>query len=259
MPIFPSNKGEQMSDMSIGGSPTTSPFRVGVVLSKTFAVFSRQLGNFLLLTFIPLIPVLAFAILRQPELQKGPPLASVTLSGALAGILTFVLQTVAQATTLYGAFQQMRGQSFTISQSLAVGLRRTLPVFAVALSGGLLTGLAAILLLVPGLILLCMFYVAVPACVIEKIGVAALSRSGALTQGHRWQIFGQVMLVTVVAAIVQFALMRFGGDGILTKLLNFAWLVVNTSFVAVLHAVTYHDLRVAKEGIDIDNLVSVFD
>jgi hypothetical protein len=260
MPIFAPTKGALMSDISIGGLPATAPFRVGVVLSKTFAVFGRQLGNFLLLTFVPLIPVLFFTLLRPAELPSGLPTSNVNLYGILGGILTFVLQMVAQATTLYGAFQEMSNQSFTISQSLKVGLRRALPLFAVALSAGLATGLATILLLVPGLIVLCMLYVAVPACVIEKLGVtASLNRSAALTKGHRWQIFGLVVLVSVVAAIVQYVLARVGGDGTLARLLNFAWLIVDTSFAAVLHAVTYHDLRVAKEGIDIDNLAKVFD
>ena len=40
---------------------------------------------------------------------------------------------VAQATTLYGAFQQMGGRPFSIGQSLGVGFRRALPVFGVAL------------------------------------------------------------------------------------------------------------------------------
>jgi hypothetical protein len=249
-----------MSDTSIGGSPTTAPFRVGVVLSKTFAVFSRQLGNFLLLTLIPLIPVLVFTFLRPPEPPRGLGTANAALYDAVGGILTFVLQIAAQATTLYGAFQQMSGQSFTISQSVQVGLRRTLPVLAVALSAGLATMLAAVLLLVPGLIVLCMLYVAVPACVIEKLGVtASLNRSAALTKGHRWKVFGQMMLVGVIAGVVQFFLTRFTGDGVLAKLVNFAWLVVETSFGAVLAAVVYHDLRVAKEGIDIDNLANVFD
>jgi hypothetical protein len=42
-------------------------------------------------------------------------------------------------------------------------------------------------------------------------------------------------------------------------LLNFGWQLVATSFGAVLAAVVYHDLRLSKEGMDIDNLANVFD
>jgi hypothetical protein len=250
-----------MGDVSIDGLPTTgAPFRVGIVLSKTFSVFSGKLGQFLLLTFVPLIPVLAFTLLAQAGPQRGPLAANAAWLGALSGVLTFVLQFVAQATTLYGAFQLMGGQSFTIAQSLNVGFRRALPVFGVALLAGLGAGLAAILFVVPGIIVACMLYVAVPACVIEKLGaVASLNRSAALTKGYRWQIFGLLALVTIVGIIAQVILTRVGAGMLGGKLLEFCWLIIATSFGAVLAAVVYHDLRVAKEGIDIDNLANVFD
>jgi hypothetical protein len=37
------------------------------------------------------------------------------------------------------------------------------------------------------------------------------------------------------------------------------WISVYGPFNAVLTAVTYHDLRVAKEGIDTDQIAAVFD
>jgi hypothetical protein len=52
---------------------------------------------------------------------------------------------------------------------------------------------------------------------------------------------------------------RSGVSLILGQVLNFGRQVVTTAFGAVLVAVVYHDLRAAKEGIDIDNLANVFD
>jgi hypothetical protein len=250
-----------MSDISIDSLPASgAPFRVGVVLSKTFSVFGSKLGSFLLLAFVPLIPVLVVTLMALTGPQRGAPASNVAALGGLSGILTFVLGIVAQATTLFGAFQQMGGKPFGIAQSLSVGFRRSLPVFGVAVLAGLGTALAAMLFLVPGIIVGCMLYVAVPVCVIEKMGVtASLNRSAVLTRGYRWQIFGLLALVTIIGIIAQFVLMWFGGVMLWGKLLSFCWLVITTSFGAVLAAVVYHDLRVAKEGIDIDNLANVFD
>jgi hypothetical protein len=248
-----------MSDISIGGLPTTSaPFRIGVVLSKTFGLLSQQFGKFLLLTFIPLIPLLLllFPLLGRPS---GAMTATYGVLAAVTGVLTFCLQIVAQATTLYGAFQLMRGQAFTVGQSLQVGLRRALMVIGVALLVGIAAGLASLLLIVPGVIVFCMYYVAVPVCVIEKLGVgASTSRSAALTKGYRWSIFGLVLLVGAISLVVSFLLTLLGG-GIWGALLRFGWQLVATSYGAVLVAVVYHDLRVAKEGIDIESLANVFD
>src|SRR5215467_16380480 len=114
-----------MSDISVEGLPATGvPFRVGDVLSKAFSVFGRKLGSFLLLAFIPLIPLLAFNILTA----GGPRLVGQQgMLAGLSGLITFVFGLVAQAMTLYAAFQQMAGKPLDISQSLGIGFARLVP------------------------------------------------------------------------------------------------------------------------------------
>src|SRR3954452_7298645 len=100
-----------MSDVSINGAPTSgTPFRGGDVLSKTFSVFGSRLGSFLLLAFVPMIPVLVVTLLALARSHGGPSDSGGAVFGGLSVILTFILGTVAQATTLYGAFQQMGGR-----------------------------------------------------------------------------------------------------------------------------------------------------
>jgi hypothetical protein len=256
-------RGQKMSDISVKGLPAGgAPFRVGDVLSKAFSVFGSKLGSFLLLAFVPMIPLLALILLglSGPQQLVAQPTQTAALAW-LSGIMTFALSIVAQAMTLYAAFQQMAGRPFNIGQSLGVGFGRLVPVVCVALLSALFTGVAFILLFVPGLIVICMLYVAVPVCVIEKPGIfASLDRSAKLTKGSRWQIFGLIALVFIVGIIVQLGLKGvFGIFGIWGELLNFGFQVIATSFGAVLVAVVYHELRMTKEGIDIDNLANVFD
>ncbi len=194
------------------------------------------------------------------EPHVGPQLSLAVKFDALATVLFVVLGSMAQAMALYGAFQQMAGRSFSIGESLGVGFGRALPVLGVALLATLLISLAAILFVVPGMIVLCMFYVAVPVCVIEKPGITeSLSRSALLTKGCRWQIFGLFALVLVAGILVQFPMALVGRLTLLGALFHFSWEVLATAFGAVLAAVVYHDLRVAKEGMDVDNLANVFD
>ncbi len=252
-----------MSDVSIGRVPATgAEFRIGAVLSKTFSILTRQFGKFFLLSLLPMIPVLLFTLFAFSSGGRGSAaLAGASFWGGLIGIITFILQIVAQATTLYGAFQEMRGQPFTIGESFEVGMRRAAPVVGVALLAGIAAGLASLLLVVPGIIVMCMFYVAVPVCVIEKLGVtSSLGRSRALTKGYRWPIFGLVLLIVIVGFIALFVIgFVASGSIIASQLVHFAWQVVATTFGAVLAAVIYHDLRAAKEGVDIGKLANVFD
>lgn len=250
-----------MSELSVGDLPTTSaPFRIGLTLSKTFGLFSRHFGKFLVLSLVPMIPLLLL-------IGGGQLLTPMTFRvlAVIALPLTILVGAVTHATALYGAFQVMRGHSFTIGQSLQAGLGRALPVIGVALLVAL-AAMAGLFLLVPGLMIYCAFYVAVPACVIGRSGViASMSHSATLTKGYRWPIFGLFLLVIIIYIAVSIALdlPMLSQDGpivpsISNTLLQFAWLIVATAFYSVLVTVVYHDLRVAK-GIDTGSLANVFD
>ena len=243
-----------------GPAFSSIPFRVGAATSRTFEIFFAGFGRLFVLALIPMIPLLVIALSgAQPA---GVGAAMFSFKDAIVTVVGFVLGTVANATVLFGVFEIMRGESFTIGQSLRVGLARTLPVCGVSIVAGIATGLAMIALIVPGFIVLCMLYVAVPACVIEKLGVGgSLSRSAALTKGYRWPIFGLLLIFTILAWVVGYAgtsLVRSMGGGMLA-VFEFGWQVIATAFGAVLSAVIYHDLRVAKEGVDISKLANVFD
>jgi hypothetical protein len=251
-----------LSDISVEGLPASGvPFRVGDVLSETFSVFAGKPGSFLLLALVPLLPVLALDLLTLNGQPAGQSVQIPATLAGLSGILGLVLGLVAQSMTLLAAFQQMAGRPFNIAQSLGVGFGRLLPVCCVALLSALFTVVASLFLVVPGIIVFCSLYVAVPVCVIEKPGIfASIDRSAKLTRGSRWQLFGLLALATIIGGIFQFALTAlFDVTTLWGKLLDFGWQVIAASFDGVLAAVVYHDLRMSKEGMDIDNLANVFD
>jgi hypothetical protein len=53
--------------------------------------------------------------------------------------------------------------------------------------------------------------------------------------------------------------LRPAAGTILTFLVTVAWTAIWGAYYAVSAAVSYHDLRVAKEGVDIEQIVAVFD
>jgi hypothetical protein len=100
-----------------------------------------------------------------------------------------------------------------------------------------------------------------------------MGRSRELTKGHRWRLFGLVLLILIpaiiVGAIVGVALVAGGASGFLSlnavlasslgKLISLVWKAAWGGFFAAVIAVTYHDLRVAKEGLTTEQIASVFD
>src|SRR5258707_3650383 len=79
-------------------------------------------------------------------------------------------------------------------------LRSVAPVLGslvlVAVVAGILIVIGFVLIIVPGLILLTIWSVAVPAVVIERPpGLAALGRSRELVRGNGWQGFGGILVL----------------------------------------------------------------
>ncbi len=174
-----------------------------------------------------------------------------------------VLGALSQATLLYGAFDDMRGRRVNLTESARIGLRRLFPVIGTALCAVLLAALAFIALIVPGLIVTTMLFVAMPACVVERLGpIKSMGRSARLTKGHRWRVFGIWVAAAIVNGIAESMLQgiaaKVGGTA-LAVAVTFAWSTAYYAFSAILAVVTYHDLRVAKEGVDTDQIASVFD
>src|SRR5262249_11824034 len=112
-------------------------------------------------------------------------------------------------------------------------------------------------------ILYTMWFAAVAACVVERRGpFSAMERSNQLTNGHRWENFGFLLLrslVMLLASVLIGLILTPLGSTIISFIVSLAWTAIWGAYYAVSVAVSYHDLRVAKEGIDIEQIASVFD
>jgi hypothetical protein len=273
-----------MTDASLSARFAEGDFRVGRAISRAFSVLSRNFVTFFIVTTVAYLPVLLL-IWGVAEAVSGSGVGiAVVVFGVLLLMALFMLS---QAVVLHGAFQDMRGRPVSLADSLGVGLRRFLPLIGLAvvmllvavagallvglmsflvgmISGGLIAGiLSGVLLVIAAVILLIMWFVATPVCVVERLGpFASLRRSSQLTKGHRWKIFGLMLLMIIISVIagqvVEYILGAVGGM-ILIAIGTLIWNGIWGAFYAVAVAVTYHDLRVAKEGISIEQIAAVFD
>jgi hypothetical protein len=233
-------------------------FRIGQVISKSFQVFFHDIGTYSLIAGAAAAPSLALAFIEP----TGAPQDQAILALAYFVLIIF-FSPLATAINLHAAFQSMRGRPVRLGESVAGGLSRFLPLLGVMVLFTLGVALGLLLLIVPGIILIIMWYVAVPACVVERTGpVRSFGRSRELTKGYRWKIFGLALLVYLVSAIGS---MLTGGlanalagpwGQIVTQVV---WQGLSGGFGSVMIAVVYYYLRVAKEGVDVDQIASVFD
>lgn len=235
--------------------------RIGDVLARSLDVLFKNFVPFMLLTAVVHLPFIVLGLLFGSGAAGTDP-ATVGLLGAAGGLGGYVLDTIASAAVIYGVFQQLRGQHASMGACISIGLGRLLPVIGVGILSFLCICLGLVALVIPGIIVALMLYVAVPVTVVEKLGaVESLKRSKELTQGHRGILFGLLLVVTLCAgafgAFVGFFVAIL--PDIVETIVRQGISILTSAWGAAMTGVVYHDLRVIKDGVQVDDLVSIFE
>jgi hypothetical protein len=123
----------------------------------------------------------------------------------------------------------------------------TLVAFVVALA----EGFGLVLLLVPGLILMTVWFVFAPVIVVERPpGLQSLRRSRELVRGSGWQVFG-VIVVLVVGVNLVSATIAFADRSSATIVVLAVRVAIDTIAIpisALASAVVYYDLNGATNS-----------
>jgi hypothetical protein len=249
-----------LADSSTYSARAASEFRVGDVLTRAWTVFTNNLALFFVTTLIVSLPNLLVASSKGPDVAANPSRFFTRLGVAL--LLVVVLNTVGEAVIVYGAFQGLRGQPVRVGEALQKGLARFFPILGLAIISGIAVMFAFLFFAVPGLILLVMWSVALPVCVLEGLGpTSSLGRSSALTKGHRWQIFGIIILLFIANGLVGFVLDKvLAPMGVMTAAVaGLIWAALWAAYYNSVLVMIYHDLRVTKEGVEVEQIAAVFD
>ena len=239
---------------------STGDFRLGPVISRSASTLWRHFLSFFVVGLIASWPILLHASIRTAEAGDEHALRHL-LWLLLILVLLMVFGTFGQAVIVHAAFQDMRRGPVRLVESLNVALQRFWPLMGLALAG-LLTMVGLALLLVPGLIFSTLWFVCSPVCIVEQLGPwTSLRRSRELTRGHRWKVFGLVLLLVIgssVSSVVE-PWVTATTSAVVGAVGASMWNGIWIAFTAITTIVTYHDLRVVKEGTDIEPIAVVFD
>lgn len=260
--------GAQWAQPAPVGIPTLT---AGTLLTRTLEVWWHNLGKLVLLSLVMFAPILvvmvalfgaAFAMGVMDGSQADP---ARLLPAFGAGLVAMVLVVLPLAMIMlgginYGVIRWLAGQEAGVGDMLRQGARR---VWGLVLAG-LLVVLAILggylLLIVPGIMIAVATCVALPAATVERVGaVDAFKRSLELTRGYRWPIFAAFLLLGLLNVAFSVVGMIFNLIPFLGALVSLGLSLVTATMPYVMPAVAYHDLRVAKEGVDTSQLARVFE
>ena len=228
-------------------------YSAGSALSQGLSIWSRNVIFFLGVSFLAQLP---FSLVPRGALQflGGFGLRLLIIAGSAT------LTLIVQGLVTYSVLEQLRGRTPSIAEAVAKTWSRAKVLVAVAFTTGILLLAAGIALVVPAVVL-SVHWAVVSQVVMAEGDVDARRRSEELTAGHRWSIFGVMALFWAAS----FGLKRLAATlvaqaaGYWVTVLGLTLasaLVVSVS--VVVYSVIYYQLRSEKEGVDIEQLTSVF-
>jgi hypothetical protein len=247
------------------------PLRVGEVLDVGIKIYRRRFQTMVravAVIFAPLAVLNAVLYLSvsasDAETVSGGDVAAIGAASLIIAIVGFVANEFATAACLEIVAGDYLDRSPTWRESIGVAWHRLRSVIWVVFLHYFLAGLALFGCIAPGVWLWVLWLVAVPVLMVEgTTGMGALSRSRSLVRGRWWPVFGTYVLLVILTGIVQSTL-----NGILSVAAqenDVAYAVVQalatavsgivvTPFTATVVTVIYFDLRVRKEGFDLELL-----
>ncbi len=180
--------------------------------------------------------------------------------GLLADIVVGLFSIPAAAAVMAAASDSYLGREVTVGGSARRAASRSLTLWLAAIAQGALMFIGFILLIVPAFIFFAWTAVMPPVVMLEHAGVNdAFTRSRALAKGDVLRIVGMVGVTTILVVLLTFAvtaavLLVAGGESRLgTAAGNFVTILVYP-IVPVVTTLLYYDLRIRKEGFDLELL-----
>jgi len=259
--------------------PELRPLAIGEILDVAIKITFRHARTLILLVLIVVAPaqILSAAVTESAandtfldvegsEVPSGDELA--TFVGALVVIvlLTVLSSTLATGACFKAIVDAYLGSEPNWRTSLRIAARRLPSLIWVSVLTYVLGGLALLALILPGIWLFVSWTVAVPALLTEDVrGLEALRRSFRLVRGLWWRTFAIFLLGFILAGVLSSIVggvvgaVAFAADSpvaefAVTALANTLGALVSTPFTAAFVTVLYVDLRVRKEGFDLQLL-----
>ena len=260
------------------------PLRIGEILDVAIKIYRSNFATLIKAVALVVAPVQILVAIVQASAPdnpiKTPPPGSTEppeidfdqlwayfAALIVAGLLGALAAQVATAASLKAVSGAYMGERPDWRSSLRFALSRLGPLIWLGLLSTVLLTLGLVACVVPGVYLYGAWAVVVPVLLLEDVrGRRALGRSRSLVRDRWWPTFAAILLGAILVAVVQAAfglllgLIAFmNSENGVVQLVASAILgtvsgVLATPFSAALVTVVYFDLRVRKEGLDLELL-----
>ena len=249
--------------------PAVDEFGIGIVLRLAADVVTRNFGRLCFIAVSTFVLLGLTALFGRVDL--GASTAVIAAVNVMIALVQIASQQILVLAVTYATVRSLRGRAWTIEEAFRVALARFVPVLGLIILLCAATALGMLLFIVPGFIVVLMTWVAIPACVVERLGpISAIRRSSMLTRGHRWTIFALLVLISIAFGLCELIAVYLvatasavvGGTGpasLQGSTIGVAVEVIASVLGAIIGAVSYHCLWVVKNDATFGGIGGVLD
>lgn len=263
------------------------PMTLGEVLDRTFTLYREHFLMFVGITALPYLLLLLFNFStlllglgvnhhRSVNLAS-PSIIGGFITGAFGGLFLFLLAIgVAHAATVAAVSDLYLGRETTVRSAYERAKGSFGAVIVVMILTFLAVAVGALFLVIPGIYLACRLAVSIPATIVEQdSAVVSMERSMELTKGFAGQVFLLLLLVWVIEMVVGgllqtpaaiFTMLAVAAKHqpsvtvtVYTYISQFLSQVLVGPIGTISASLMYYNLRVRKEGFDIQHLMDSLD
>lgn len=244
---------------------------IGRVFSRAFGLIGRNIAPF---AIIGVLFILLPGLVSNFTIYEDLATANFAAFGAVQAAI-YLIAIIASLLFIPAAFS-IAGQDalgeVDMGRMFKTAFATFIPVFIHGILWSLGVGAGMLLLLIPGIILSCMWAVSYAGLVIDRTGIiGSFGRSRYLTKGSRWTIFAIFIILFIVAIVISgVAAVTGPGLGVFTGtpvledagavflILSAVANMITYILGAALFAAMYLELRTIRDGADTGQLEEVF-
>jgi hypothetical protein len=263
---------ESVNFPMIAVGPRFEPMTTGILLDRALQLYSANFSLMLGITAVAYVPFCLIMLAIESALDINAESSDALTLGfyALFYIVTWssVGYPIAGGAATYAISERYLGNDVTI----AAALRRSLSAFwqlslaSLAATTRMLFGF--VLLIVPGVLWTLSYSLIVPAILVEGLKAApSLARSRELIDGHRGKAACIIVLSLTLQLVISIGLSmsadwlvpaEAGEKTLLSSALDGLLAILFIPFFEIATILLYYDMRMRKEGFDLDMLSRAF-
>lgn len=231
------------------------PRKATEIVDAAIEVYRRNPIHFLLLAAIVRVPWLIVQIVLVGGRENDAEALMTSVMIGAGGLVSYFLTA---GLVVHMASELYLGRETDSFETIRSVWPKTIEVFVASILQTVAVVIGLLLLLFPAVWITSLIFAVIPAIVIEKKGVGeAFSRSSQLSVGMKGHVLSALGLVVLIRVIVELGI---GIIALLIPMLELRYVLLAVAgmliypLFGIAEALIYYDVRIRKEGFDIEML-----